>query len=102
MSVGSEVVQLYVLWPAAVYSSYRQVPAQQLVGFSPEALPNGEQRAVNISVGLSTFRVWDSRGQQYVRPKGNYTVFAGGQQPNQVAPARRAPSNILKGTVTLL
>ncbi|XP_070573812.1 uncharacterized protein [Ptychodera flava] len=97
---GDEVIQVYMEWHNATVT----VPKLQLVGFhrAHEIQPS-ESVTVNIEIFPRVMAVYTD---QFVLEPGLYTVYMGGQQPNQVT--HQVPSNVvtsqftIEGTVTSL
>lgn len=93
------MVQAYIEWPDEAYNLYEHLPRQQLVHFERVPLAAFEIRPVTFRVQLRAFRTWDTLRHVYALPYGTYTLYVGGQQPNQFV--HRAPSNIVAATITI-
>lgn len=93
------MVQAYIEWPDEAYNQYEHLPRQQLVHFLRVPLAAFEIRPVTFTVRLHSFRTWDTLSHKYVLPYGTYTLYVGGQQPNQYV--HQAPSNIVAATITI-
>lgn len=92
---GEEVVQVYVQWSNLSLPS----PRLQLVSFGRFLIKNGFGVTAHFEVPLERLAVWSDRPPGFVTLKGAYTVYAGGQQPNQKT---AAPSNLLMGTFVVV
>ncbi|NXU59850.1 BGLM glucosidase, partial [Turnix velox] len=88
---GEEVVQLYLRWEQAAVP----VPRWQLVGFRRVAVPAGQETKLSFMVSAGQRAVW---AQGWHLQPGTFTLFAGGQQPNQQT---RAPSEVLSARFTV-
>jgi beta-glucosidase len=88
--VGEEVVQVYVAWNAPSLPT----PKLQLVAFNRYELSVGQVQTAIFQVKAEQLAVWNDSPPELVVLNGVYTVYAGGQQPNQLT---SAPSNILTG-----
>ncbi|XP_077989175.1 uncharacterized protein LOC144443528 [Glandiceps talaboti] len=84
---GDEVIQLYISWNDASIP----VPQQQLVGFNRTEMQPNQSISVSFTIVPHVMAVYTT---QWVIEPGIYTVYVGGQQPNQVT---QVPSNVLKG-----
>jgi beta-glucosidase len=69
---GSEVLQLYLGFPAEAGPAPRQ-----LKGFTKVTLKPGETRAVSIAVGPQDLRYWDEDAPGWKIAPGEYTVYLG-------------------------
>jgi beta-glucosidase len=69
---GTEVVQVYVEFPAAAGE-----PPRQLKGFSKVTLDAGERRDVTIALAPSAFELWDSDSDRWTVPPGAFEVAIG-------------------------
>ncbi|KAJ7762672.1 glycoside hydrolase superfamily [Mycena metata] len=83
---GNEVSQLYLTFPAG----YGE-PPKVLRGFSRNLLQRGQSKTVEIPLRVKDVSVWDVGAQEWVVPKGTFTVHVG-------ASSRILP---LMGTFTL-
>ena len=70
---GSEVVQLYVVYPDAAAND---LPAKQIKGFAKVDLAKGEKKTVSIDLDLSDCYFWDEEAGKNVVPTGTYTIVA--------------------------
>lgn len=81
---GAEVLQIYLGLPAGTGE-----PPKRLVAFEKVWLDPGERRGVELTVdpnaGSHPFDVWDSGGQQWVTPGGDYQVSVGTSAANIAA-----------------
>ncbi|XP_052554728.1 uncharacterized protein LOC128088344 [Tympanuchus pallidicinctus] len=82
---SEEVVQLYLRWEQPSVP----VPRWQLVAFRRVAVPAGGATKLSFGVLAAQRAVWT---QQWHLEPGAFTLFAGGQQPEQ---QMRAPSEVL-------
>jgi len=91
---GEEVVQVYVKWNNQVLPT----PRLQLVGVERYEITVGQVQTAVFQVQLDQLAVWNDDPAGLVVLPGLYTVYAGGQQPDQQT---SAPSNILTGSFTV-
>lgn len=71
-SAGTEVVQVYLGFPAG-----SSEPPRQLKGFAKIALKPGEARTVSITLPSEAFRQWDETRHQWAVMGGVYTTMVG-------------------------
>ena len=95
------MVEVYIVWPQSAYSAFEHLPRQQLVHFERVSLAAYLSRRLQLRVRLHTFRAWDTHAHAYAIPTGKYTVFVGGQQPNQVS-AHTLSSIVLSASFIVL
>ncbi|NXD64451.1 BGLM glucosidase, partial [Eolophus roseicapillus] len=88
---GEEVVQLYLRWEQPSVP----VPRWQLVAFQRVAVPAGRDTKVSLRVLAEQRAVW---AQGWRLEPGSFTLFAGGQQPEQQT---RVPSEVLSTRFTV-
>lgn len=69
---GSEVVQVYLGFPAKVGE-----PPKQLKGFRKIALAPGEERVVLLELSPEAFRHWDEGARRWAVAGGDYQVMVG-------------------------
>ncbi|MGI4875871.1 MAG: glycoside hydrolase family 3 C-terminal domain-containing protein, partial [Janthinobacterium lividum] len=69
---GSEVVQVYVGFPASAGE-----PPRQLKGFQKVSLKPGEARAVRIRLDSRAFQYWSDGERRWVTDAGSYQVMVG-------------------------
>ncbi|KAJ6529518.1 glycoside hydrolase superfamily [Mycena vulgaris] len=69
---GNEVSQLYITFPADSGE-----PPKVLRGFSRTFLGRGQNKVVSIPLRLKDVSVWDVGSQEWVVPKGTFTVHVG-------------------------
>jgi beta-glucosidase len=74
---GAETVQVYVADPPAAGE-----PPEQLKGFDKVTLAPGQSTAVTISLGPSSFSIWDSTSQSWVETPGQYRIMVGDSSTN--------------------
>jgi len=87
---GDEVVQLYVKDVEASLP----VPLLQLQGFTRIHLSPGEKQTVKFAVTAAQMSLADEDGKWVLEP-GEFKVWVGGQQPNQMSGMQ--PANVLAG-----
>jgi len=83
---------VYVAW---ANNPALPAPKLQLVAVERFAINAGDLFEVVFLVTMDQIAVWRDDPAGFVTLAGDYTVYAGGQQPNQ---ATSAPSNVLMGT----
>eukprot|EP00731_Ephydatia_muelleri_P029897 Em0021g420a len=88
---GDEVSQVYISWPPGTVGT----PQLQLVAVNRTALTNGNYKGLSFTITSDQMSIYTT---EWVVPTGTYTVYVGGQQPNQLT---RASSNVLEGTFTV-
>ena len=71
-TAGKEVVQVYVMYPAAAME-----PPKLLKGFEKVFLEAGEETDVAIMIETSDLRIWDERTEDWSLVAGEYTFLAG-------------------------
>jgi beta-glucosidase len=91
---GEEVIQVYVTWMNKTLPS----PNIQLIAFNRYFVLRGETVVGSFKVPLGRLAVWNDSPAGFNILKGEYQVYAGGQQPGQKT---SAPSNILTGHFTI-
>jgi beta-glucosidase len=69
---GSEVVQVYVGFPASAAE-----PPRQLKGMAKVHLEAGERRYVAIPLAARAFQVWDARADRWSTPRGQVSISVG-------------------------
>lgn len=79
---GSEVVQLYVVYPDAEENG---LPAKQIKGFAKVDLAAGEKKTVSIDLDLSDCYFWDEEAGKNVVPTGTYTIVAAASSDEEEA-----------------
>ncbi|XP_070543010.1 uncharacterized protein [Ptychodera flava] len=84
---GDEVSQLYLSWNDATI----EVPKWQLVAFNRTEIQSSKSIIVSFTISPRAMALYTD---SWVIEPGTYTVYVGGQQPNQ---ATKATSNVLKG-----
>ncbi|XP_077989356.1 uncharacterized protein LOC144443692 [Glandiceps talaboti] len=84
---GDEVTQCYLSWNNATIP----VPKWQLVSFNRTEIQPNQSISITFTIVPRVMAVYTT---QWVIEPGIYTVYVGGQQPNQVT---QVPSNVLKG-----
>jgi beta-glucosidase len=72
---GRETVQIYIK------ADCEDTPNAQLKAFTKVSLQPGEEKTVNLFLPAEAFALFDEQGQPSVA-QGNYTVYAGGSQPD--------------------
>ena len=82
---GSEVVQVYVEFPASAGE-----PPRQLKGFTKETLDAAAKAAVQLTLTERDFSIWDVATHKWVVPAGDFNVYVG----------TSSRDNTLAGTVT--
>jgi len=87
---GEEVVQVYVEWMNTSLPS----PIRQLIAFDRYFIPVGQGITAHFLIPLDRLSVWNDAPPGYVTLRGDYLLYAGGQQPGR---NRAAPSNVLVG-----
>jgi beta-glucosidase len=92
---GEEVIQVYVTWGNKSLPS----PNIQLIDFERFFIPVKQGITGHFQVPLERLAVWSDDPPGYVTLKGDYRVYAGGQQPGQKT---SAPSNVLVGGFTVV
>ncbi|NXK84945.1 BGLM glucosidase, partial [Amazona guildingii] len=88
---GEEVVQLYLRWEQPSVP----VPRWQLVAFQRVAVPAGRGTKLSLRMPAEQRAVW---AQGWRLQPGSFTLFAGGQQPEQQL---RVPSEVLSAQFTV-
>ncbi|XP_050400684.1 uncharacterized protein LOC126817636 [Patella vulgata] len=73
---GDEVVQIYLSWP----DFSEPTPQLQLVYFQRISTDSGQTFKMDFIIEEESMSIWTDAGWQI--PKGKYTLYAGGQQPN--------------------
>jgi beta-glucosidase len=76
-TVGSEVPQLYLAYPASAGE-----PPLQLRGFDRVTLQPGQSTRVHFTLSPDDLRVWDSAASVWTVPEGRYTVKVGDSSAN--------------------
>ena len=79
---GSEVVQLYVVYPDAEANG---LPAKQIKGFAKVDLEAKEKKTVSIDLDLSDCYFWDEEAEKNVVPTGTYTIVAAASSDEEEA-----------------
>ncbi|MBN2389740.1 MAG: glycoside hydrolase family 3 C-terminal domain-containing protein [Anaerolineae bacterium] len=92
---GDEVVQLYVKDVEASLP----VPLLQLQGFTRIHLSPGEKQTVKFTVTAAQMSFADEDGRWVLEP-GEFKVWVGGQQPDQMSGMQ--PANVLAGQFAVL
>jgi beta-glucosidase len=69
---GSEVVQVYVGFPASAGA-----PPKQLMGFEKVSLRPGETRTVQVTLEPRAFQYWDEQADRWTRDRGTYQIMVG-------------------------
>jgi beta-glucosidase len=69
---GSEVVQVYVGFPASAAE-----PPRQLKGFVKVNLEAGESRYVAVPLEARAFQIWDPRADRWSTPRGRFSISVG-------------------------
>lgn len=82
-TVGDEVVQVYVGYPAGWDSTFT-VPRPCLRGFARVTLPPGVTTTVTLALPTDSTTLVDSSGFRQFVP-GSFTLYVGGQQPGYAA-----------------
>ena len=77
---GTEVVQVYVRFPAAAGE-----PPRQLKGFAKAMLAPGETRRVAITLSPAAFEHWDEPRRAWAVTPGDYTLMVGRSSRDIVA-----------------
>ncbi len=67
---GTEVLQVYVGFPAASGE-----PPRQLKGIAKVALGPGERREVTIALDRAAFEIWDERAARWTVPPGSFDLM---------------------------
>jgi len=86
LKTGSEVVQVYVTLPAGADSVGAKQPPKRLVGFKKVEMAAGESKDVTITIDPAAsnhpLSVWSTTYNQWITPKGTYTVSVGNSSRN--------------------
>lgn len=69
---GTEVVQLYMSFPAAAGE-----PPKQLKGFQQVPVTAGASVQVTLTLNERTFSIWDAITHAWMVPKGTFTAMVG-------------------------
>ena len=69
---GSEVVQVYVTYPAAA-----DEPPRQLKAFAKVAFAVGESKTITLPMSAQVLSIWDVTTHAWVQPSGQFTVEVG-------------------------
>jgi len=83
---GSEVVQVYVGFPAVAAE-----PPRQLKGFAKVSLAPGESRRVTVRLEPRAFQYWDESRRAWVQAEGNYQIHVGRSSRELDAPLAFTP-----------
>lgn len=86
---GDEVVQVYLTYPSSTPAGII-TPQRALRQFARVTIPAGVSTVVSLTLGSDSFALVDGNGFRQVIP-GQYNVFVGGQQPDQVQSCGQAP-----------
>ncbi|MBS0304443.1 MAG: glycoside hydrolase family 3 C-terminal domain-containing protein [Proteobacteria bacterium] len=83
---GAEVVQVYVTLPPGADSIGAKQPPRRLVGFKKVDLAAGAAQDVTITIDPAAsshpLSAWSTTYNQWITPKGNYTLWVGNSSRN--------------------
>ncbi len=69
---GSEVVQVYLGFPAAVGE-----PPKQLKGYQKVLLQSGEEKVVHVKLDAESFKYWNEQAKAWTTAPGTYRIMVG-------------------------
>jgi beta-glucosidase len=96
---GDEVVQVYVTYPTTTPNTII-TPIRALRAFTRVTIPSGYTTTQTLTLSAESFTLVDESGFRQVIP-GVYTVYIGGQQPNQQGSGKSCGQEPLQATVTV-
>jgi beta-glucosidase len=92
---GEEVVQIYL----KKLNSANRTPNYQLAGFKRIKINKGETKTIEFTITPRQLAIIDDNGKCVYEP-GNFTIYAGGTQPDPVS-RELSRSNIIEGILEL-
>jgi beta-glucosidase len=80
---GDEIAQVYIKYP----QNGTGLPLKELRFFERKHLTTGQSEEINISIPVAQLAKWDEKTGKETVPKGNYSLFVGGNSADEAITA---------------